>query len=387
MESVTQQHNCRVCGEDALIEIPEYATLPRVTSDCKIFPSGGRLMVCGGCGAAQNPADEKWLGEIAEIYSAYAPYHQSGGIEQAVFDAEKGKPRLRSDVMIERLHGVAPLGPEGTAIDIGCGNGVFLKALSRARPGWALYGHELNDLHKAELEAIPGFAGFHMGALSNLPANFDLVTMIHALEHFPDPAEGLAELRDKLHPEGHLFIEVPNGAATPFDLMIADHASHFTSQDLARLFQRVGLGTVTIAEDWVTKELSAVARRDGATAAPAAATPDAALAQVRGQLCWLQQLIDEARAIAAASDSFGIFGSSVAAIWLLGVMGDDVDFFVDEDPSRQGATLHGRPIHAPTDVPEGSAVYMTLIPAVAQAVAGRLARSGVTYRGLFEAAA
>src|SRR5271169_6164144 len=34
---------CRVCGAAALEEFPQFARLPRVTSDCRPFPAGGRL--------------------------------------------------------------------------------------------------------------------------------------------------------------------------------------------------------------------------------------------------------------------------------------------------------------------------------------------------------
>ena len=83
---------CRVCAMPALEEMAGYTELPRVTSDCKPFPSGGRLAVCIACGATQKPIDTRWQNEIAAIYRNYEPYFQSAGVEQAVFDLAKGTP-------------------------------------------------------------------------------------------------------------------------------------------------------------------------------------------------------------------------------------------------------------------------------------------------------
>jgi SAM-dependent methyltransferase len=371
---------CRICAARDLEEISGYAALPRVTSDCKPFAPGGRLAVCAACGAVQKPTDAKWEKEAATIYERYEPYYQSGGVEQAVFDPAKGEPRRRSHVILDRLIAARGLGKSGKLIDVGCGNGVLLTAFAEIRPGWRLFGHELSDLHVETLSNIPGFERLYTGALSELPEGFDVITMMHALEHFPDPLAGLKELRTKLREGGALFVEVPNGEATPFDLLSADHVSHFTRHDLARLVERAGLGAAVIAEDWVTKELSVVAVPEkAAVTLPPPPSLAQVMSRVAGQIAWLQNVIDGAHEAARRGKTFGIFGSSVAAMWLFGQLSERVAFFVDEDPSREGATLLDRPILTPDNIPEGSVVFFTLIPQVARAVATRLRRPGVEF--------
>jgi len=370
---------CRVCSERSLNEVSNYSELPRVSSDCKAVPAGGRLAVCGSCGAVQKPLDERWQAEISEIYRNYEPYFQSGGVEQAVFDPAKGVPRKRSTVVLDRVAELHKLGERGRVLDVGCGNGVLLRAFSELRPQWTLFGHELSDLHADALKAIPKFERLFCGPLSELPDGFDLITMMHALEHFPDPLTALAELRSKLNPDGCLFVEVPNGEATPFDLLIADHVSHFTGNDLARLFARAGFGSATVADNWVTKELSALALPKGSAKAPAANSPKAAEERVRAQIAWLHAVIQSVRKNAGGKGQFGLFGTSVAAMWLFGQFADQISFFVDEDPSRRNATLFGRPIYGADQIPAATSVYVLLIPQVARAVASRLARPNVTF--------
>lgn len=370
---------CRICRAAALDEFREFSSLPRVTSDCRPFPAGGRLALCGECGAVQKPVDARWRDEAAAIYRAYDVYFQSDGVEQAVFDAATGAPRRRSAVLMDRLAATRPIAVRGRALDVGCGNGALLCAFAEIRPGWRLYGHDLSDLNRPALDRIPGFQELYTGALDDLPGDFDLVTLSHSLEHFTDPVEGLASLRAKLVPGGSLFIEVPDAEATPFDLLVADHVSHFTADGVARVLRRAGFDPTIVARDWVVKELSVVAE-------PAAAirplTPDAAAAvrrRVGAQIDWLQALIAGARD-AAKSRPFGLFGSSVAAMWLFGVIGDAMAFFVDEDPSRHGRSLFDLPILHPQEVPAGATVFIPLIPRVAAAVAARAAGRGVDFR-------
>ena len=371
---------CRVCGAEALEEFLQFARLPRVTSDCRPFPAGGRLAICGRCAAVQKPVDARWREEAAAIYSAYDVYFQSGGVEQAVFDPATGAPRRRSAVLVDRLAANRRIAETGRILDVGCGNGVLLSAFAESRPGWQLFGHDLRDNNRAALSRIAGFQELFTGRIEALPGDFDLITLIHSLEHFAEPVEGLASLRAKLAPGGSLFIEVPDAEVTPFDLLIADHVSHFTGDGIARVLARVGFQPLLVANNWVIKELSVIAEPGIGTPPPPAPSPQMVRSRVEAQIVWLQNLIDGARAAAAHARHFGLFGTSVAAMWLFGEVGDAVEFFADEDPSRRDRRLLDRPILHPDDVPAGATVYVPLIPQVARAVAARAAGSSIEFR-------
>jgi SAM-dependent methyltransferase len=369
---------CNVCGGKALQELTDYTPLPRVTGDCKPFPPGGRLAVCEICGAVQKPTDARWSEEAGFIYDHYEPHFQSSGIEQAVFDSATGQPRRRSSFILDRLLAFPGLDERGAVIDVGCGNGVLLSAFAEVRPGWRLFGHELNELQAEALLRMPGFERLYTGRLSDLPDGFDLVTMMHSLNCFADPLTALRELRTKLRQGGWIFVEVPNAEATPFDLIIAETVSHFTRHDMARLLERARLGATVIADNWVTKELSVVALPEkAAVSLPTAPSPAAVIERVAKQIAWLQAVVGGARQAAreARGDAFGLFGSSIAAAWLYGQLSKEVAFFVDEDPSREGASLFGRPIIKPEELPAKAVVYVPLIPKIARLVAERLTRS------------
>lgn len=366
---------CRICGAAELTEVSGFSALPRVTSDCKPFASGGQLAVCGRCGAVQKPASVRWRDEAAAIYRDYDIYFQSGGIEQAVFDPAHGIPRLRSQVLLDHVDALRPLGPTGRVIDVGCGKGTFLSAFRKFRPGWQLFGHELSRVNEPILKAIPGFERLYVGEIPD--QGFDLITLVHALEHFEDPMQGLRDLVPKLAPRGMVVVQVPNAGASPFDLAVADHASHFTREDLVRLAQRAGLTPLIVADNWMAKELSLVAvRGDGAPQLSAGGDVRAIERVMCRRVAWLGAVIDQARAAAGRASRFGIFGTSIAAMWLYGELAGKVDFFVDEDPGRIGQ-LHGRPVVTPDHVPDQATVFLALLPGIANAVAARIGRPGI----------
>ena len=372
---------CGVCGSSAVDELVEYRALRRVTSDCRPWPAGGRLGICTACGAVQKPADARFLEEIAAIYDAYAIYHQAQGAEQAVFEQTSGLPASRSVKLIETFFSRTPLPTNGRVLDVGCGNGATLRAFARVAPGWRLAGTELNDKYRRDVEAIPNAEPLHVGPVETLSGTFDVITLIHALEHMVEPVSFLRSLTCKLKPGGMLLIEVPHHPNNAFELLIADHRSHFSAHTIAVALVQAGYEAVTVATDWIAKELSVVARPRAGTAARASASgvePAAARRVLEHSLRWLGRVADAARS-QAAGRPIGLFGTSIAGTWLAGELGDALGFFVDEDPNRIGKRYLDRPILSPTDVPAGSSVFVGLPPAVAAGICGRLQRPGMTY--------
>ena len=357
-----------------------FESLPRVTSDCRSFKSGGTLSICEVCGAIQKPNISDWELEINKIYSSYQPYHQSNGIEQSVFDNKSGEPRLRSEVMVDFIEDKIGLDEKGDVLDVGCGNGALLKALSRKKSKWNLFGQEINSLHRESLSELSNFKKLYTGAIKEIGKKFDLVTMIHSLEHFINPFEELNSVKEKLKLKASLFIQVPNAEVTPFDLLITDHASHFTSRDLSHLLSRVGFKVTSISDLVVTKELTLVANRDNKFSSQRPSQDvNLCRARLKHDLNWLNALIRDAGEMFATQKHCGIFGSSVVAVWLNGIFDDKIKFFVDEDQNRIGSNLCNKPIYSPDEIPNGSAVYLALIPEVAKRVSARLQRPGIKY--------
>jgi SAM-dependent methyltransferase len=370
---------CSICGTGALEELIEYRRLRRVTSDCRAWPAGGRLGVCRACGAVQKPADATFLAEIDDIYRSYRIYHQAAGAEQAVFEQSSGLPASRSVKLLDTFREHANLAFAGRMLDVGCGNGATIRAFGQVAPGWTKAGTEFDTRYRAEVESIPLTEPLHVGPVETVLGSFDVITMIHVLEHIVDPVGVLDTLRGKLSPGGLLLIEVPHHPANPFELLIADHRTHFTADSLTRALAAAGLEVVAVAEDWIPKELSVIARpAHAARGTPPRAGVASVRARVATSLAWLGETADRLRSLGTGGP-VGLFGTSIAGTWLAAEAGNHFSFFVDEDPHRAGRTYLGKAVHSPAEIPQGSSVFIGMPPAVAAGICARLARAGVEF--------
>lgn len=368
--SVAAGFPCRICGGHGLEPQNAFASLPRVTSDCKPWPAGGMLALCRDCGAIQKIPDEKWQDEIRRIYGAYTIYDLSEGAEQVVFTTASGEASPRSRVLVDFIARTVELPATGRLIDIGCGNGAALASFSKLLPRWELYGNELSDKALPELRKIPNFVALYGTAdLEKVPGRYDLVSMIHSLEHMPAPLSTLKAAARLLEDRGALFIEVPDVESSPFDLLVADHLCHFSADTLRYLASRAGLTATTLTTTVLGKEITFLGRH-GDEAAPRP-DPAAGFRNAQATLAWLHAVLDRGRAL-SAEGTFGIFGTSISGMWLYGAIGDRVDFFVDEDATRVGRRYDGKPILSPGEAPAGTTVYVPLTPAVSGKVVARL---------------
>lgn len=359
--------NCVTCGARALEIVEGFSSLPRVTSDTKPWPAGGKLTTCRVCGTIQKLPDTEWLEEIARIYGDYTLFHISAGVEQPVFTGATATPR--SQLLLDRVLGDLQLPATGRMLDIGCGNGAALVNFARALPDWRFSGSELTDKVLSTLRALPNFDWLYTEPLTSIEARFTLVSMIHSLEHMLHPLEALEAASGLLESGGGVMVQVPDVETSPFDLLVADHLTHFSRRTLADLGARAGLVPVTLVNDFVPKEVTFLARRGRPSAVPP--DPDEGRNVAESTVRWLADVF-EAAAELANGHRFGIFGTAVAGMALYGALRDQVSFFVDEDVSRIGRDYDGRPVLSAQDAPSGAVVFVPFAPEVAARVAQRL---------------
>jgi SAM-dependent methyltransferase len=363
---------CHLCG-GRLLQVAAYPIAEQVTSDCRPWRGENMLACCSACGIVQKPVSNAWLEEIRDIYAAYTVYEQGGGAEQASFDAATGGSIARSQRTVAWLDKQGRLPETGALLDIGCGNGSFLQAYGRTNPGWRMTGLELDARNKACVELIPGVTHLHVGPIESLDKKFDLIVMIHALEHIPNPVAFLRSLLTKMNPEGRLLIQVPDLSASPFDLLIADHCSHFSAAALGRVVRSAGYKLRQLDTTCVAKELTLLAEPAG-TEIPlgkpmsVSSNDDAHSAERHAE--WIYQVLRQGHQV---SDRVGIFGTSISGTWLSSALGDRVDFFVDEDPNRIGRTHLDKPIYSPAEAPGDMDILMPMRTEVATVIASRLA--------------
>ena len=97
--------------------------------------------------------------------------------------------------------------PSGRILDIGCGMGDLLSAVDNS---WEKHGLEVSKYAAAEAAK---HGAIYEGRLEDAPFSdefFDLITMLHVVEHLDQPEETIIKVRDILKHNGTLIIATPD---------------------------------------------------------------------------------------------------------------------------------------------------------------------------------
>ena len=124
-------------------------------------------------------------------------------------------------------------------LDIGSSAGTLLKTFQNAY-GCVSVGVEPGDAYRAYSQELGIRVVTDLEDLDQREATrFDLVTMVHVLEHLPDPIGYLRHLRQEwIPPSGHLLVEVPN-LFGHFSLELP-HLLAFSPTTLRMVLERAG---------------------------------------------------------------------------------------------------------------------------------------------------
>jgi MPBQ/MSBQ methyltransferase len=120
-----------------------------------------------------------------------------------------GGSRPLADLVLDRTSG-------GRVLDVGCGYGSFVAAGHQS--GLAAIGIDLSEFElgfahqRSDYIEMP-VARANATRLPFPDSAFDVVTLWNVLEHLPDAAAALTEVRRVLRPGGHLFVLAPNYTA------------------------------------------------------------------------------------------------------------------------------------------------------------------------------
>ena len=344
----------------------------QVTSDCRPWRGTTELACCQSCGTVQKILSKEWYKETGRIYKEYSIYAQSEGSEQRCFTSNSGASCTRSSAIISWISKNIDLREEGRLLDIGCGNGSFLRTFHEAHPSWTMIGAELDSRYRLRVEEITGVEKLYTGDVADLEIKFDLITMIHSLEHIPNPISYIRKLRSLLNPNGLLFIEVPDLESSPFDILIVDHCTHFSPTSLRQSVELGGFQVARLDQTCIDKEISLIAGLPPGKIEVRSYSQRERIDDFNYPAIyvkWHKSILDQALSMIG---NVGIFGTSISATWLKSALGDKVSFYIDEDASRIGKSHLGIPISSITDAHSDISILMPLRPDLALSIKNRL---------------
>ena len=132
-------------------------------------------------------------------------------------------------------------------LDVGCGTGFVLSAISKARPGMQLYGSEVFTTGLAFATGRQPAIPFTQMDTLHVPflLVFDAGGLFDVREHIPDDERVLAQIRGGLKPRGTMFLTVPQHAWLWSSVhAVAGHVRRYSVQELHAKLKAVGFEIV-----------------------------------------------------------------------------------------------------------------------------------------------
>jgi len=233
--------DCNLCGSSAATVVFEAGVA-----------QAARIVKCDQCGLMfssprAKPPDQD---QIKEWDAGFTKERAKTGLDR--FDKEELQVRDYADTRAW-LRNAYP--NRGRLLEIGCGMG-FLLAKFR-EDGWQVEGIEPNRGYCEIIEEVHGIkASPTILDEAGEPANsFDVIVMLHVIEHVPDPLGSLREIHRVLKPGGTLILETPRYDSLMFKLMrhrersvsCDGHILFFTSPSLEDAYLRAGFRKVKLS--------------------------------------------------------------------------------------------------------------------------------------------
>lgn len=202
--------------------------------------------LCRNCSlvfTSPRPSDE-WFEEFYEVF--YWPVYIGSRFRDADDMFVRDGCRERASAILDGfLSDVVT--PVSRCLDVGAGQGGMLVELKHRFPNAELLGIEPSA---AGVEFCRSRHGMKVQQLSweclatdELHGSFDLVTLIHVLEHVLDPLRCLQSAIGRLSEQGYLYVEVPDILSAHWSgcgILHIAHVMNFSAPSLTRLVQRAG---------------------------------------------------------------------------------------------------------------------------------------------------
>jgi SAM-dependent methyltransferase len=342
---------CRVCGET--IPAPAYdAPAPALTSIMTLLDVPTRVFVCDGCGHAQ--CDD--IPDIQAFYDTTYRISLSSADHDQVFSvAPDGTVLFRTDHQTDISLRLLDLPQGAHVLDYGAAKADTLRKMMGRRADIAPHVFDVSADYAA---AWRGWVPEEAQATYTVPeawrGAFDAVMSHFVIEHVPDPVGFLSGIAALLKPDGRALLSLPDVAANPGDMVVADHLNHFSEASLDRALARAGLQLVTLDRTSFPGAFFAVAKPES-EAVPVAGSAKDEAARAR-EICtsWERATV---RLDQAAKDHSGkrcaIYGAGFYGSWIMSRVGTklDVSAFLDRNPHLVDGEHFGKPVIGPEDIP------------------------------------
>lgn len=329
------------------------------------------LRECERCGLVFGPRNSERT-EFVEAVFTGKDYPMRNVRRHQVICNRNGTTASPQDIQAELLSPYLTM-EMPRILDIGCFDGSLSVAFSKIFRNGVFHGFDINE-NLSEVYPQGSRFGFFTGALDLCEGPYDLIVLSHSIQYIPDVSQLMRDLKSLLAPDGLIFVQVPDFSVNPYSLLRADTFYHYTAGSLADIFAANGFSVNPVATGQFPRDVLGMARLGGNEGQQKRGSDGS----LREALDYLYYCIQELSAL-KGKGAYCVLGTTIAAAAVNSVIKDKVDFFVDENPEKQGGEFQDKPVLSPLSLDDDS----TLIIPYGDSARPILQRFEENYKGRF----
>jgi SAM-dependent methyltransferase len=368
------RNTCCVCGSSELEALFNARGIGFTLAQSPNDLTSTSAALCKACSHVQTPP----LEDIAAYYDTGYQFQLSDAEEDDIYAVlPDGTCIYRSQHQATSVAELHQLSPGLKILDYGCGKARALSLLAETEPGIDPYTFDVSDIYTRLWDQfVPKANQASYSVPETWHGKMDLALSFFALEHTADPRGFVRDLAKVVRPGGKVHVVIPNMYRNISDLVVIDHAQHFSEPSLRHLFEAAGYTDVVIHDTVHRAAFIVVATRPAEMREKELEGREDITPVMQAARDVADTWADIAHRIAVFEDSHSdetavIYGSGVYGMFVASTLKNlsRVEAFLDANPYRQGRELMGVPIVAPNQVPaDATLVYVGLNPKDARGI-------------------
>ena len=323
---------CRVCGHNKKKTIiPKFKF---VSSDIKKVIYKTSFNICLKCSCIQKNINKNYISNVNKIYENYDGFKNFKEIDQKKINDDANINSGRCELLFKKFFKKKKI---NKILDYGTSNGAMIQPFLNKKKIKIFATDIKNNLNKKIFNHKNFIKFFSIDKLWKANVKFDLITMIHVLEHLENPNDILERLSKKLEKTGIILIQIPNYSYNPYDLSVYDHVTHFDKYTISKLANNNGLEVVLINDNFLDGEYSIILKQGK--------TRNSNFS--KKNCSYPKRLIQKLEKIILKSNKvpyLSILGSSISSLCIIHNYNKGIKKIYDEDISKLGMKFEGKKI-------------------------------------------
>lgn len=379
MNEENRRYTCVLCGSAQLEELHTTKTEVFVTGDRKKFESRGMIIkrvICKDCGTVQFLQNKSYKDAVNEVYQNYEVMHDKVWSP----DSKEHKPRLQ--VIYKKISEKLHLPETGNMIDIGCGGGESLFWFHQMYPKWNLYGLDIGEQFRQAVTTQEGVKDFFssLEELSNSNIRFNFITINNVLSLAGNAARILESVKECLDDEGIFFVKDADYEVHPWLLYEIECASFYTRKQMGNVLQGFGFDILNINLELEQKEIGLFCKKGNVSWKKKRNIYELNKNIYNTSIEYLDRVIDAIGEYTEKNAHIGIFGTSIAAIWVSQIIveggyaiTDKEIFYIEEDEDylHKKVGVNGYPIYPLGEYMKPAVVFLPFPRYIAESIKKR----------------